>query len=171
MYQDVIVTPCVSRATVVGLRSRALLLQCGGETREATLALGVPYVPTVGDEVLALCGEEAWVVGVLRAQQPISFHVNGPLTIEATGAVRIVSGQSLELRAPLCRVNAGRFETLAHVVVQRAVDTYTWVQGLVQVFAGRHRTVVEADSVLRARHVRQFAEKDVKIDGEQIKLG
>jgi hypothetical protein len=163
--------PTVSRATVAAVRERTVLLRLDGMEREAELALAYPYSPAVGHEVLALCGEQAWVVGVLSSDRPVTFHVNGALTIEASGPVKIISRESLEFEAPLCRVNAIRFETLAQVAVQKVGESYNWVRGLFQVFAGRQRTVVEEESVLRAKYVRQLAEKDIKLDAEQIKLG
>jgi hypothetical protein len=168
---QLVAAPTVSRATVTGIRGSNVLLLLDGIEREAELALAYPYAPAVGNEVLALCGEKAWIVGVLRGDNAMTFNVNGALTIEASGPVKIVSHESLEFQAPLCRVNALRLETLAQVAVQKVGESYTWVRGLFQVFAGRHRTVVEEDAVLRAKYVRQLAEKDVKIDGEQIKLG
>ena len=69
------------------------------------------------------------------------------------------------------RLAAGKIETLAERVVERARDVYRQVHGLYQLKAGRVRTLVEDSYYTKAHQAYLLAEKDVRIDGEQIRLG
>ena len=69
------------------------------------------------------------------------------------------------------RLTAGKIETLAERVMEKAQDVYRQVQGLCQLKAGRVRTLVEDAHYIKADQAYLLAKKDVQIDGEQIRLG
>ena len=61
--------------------------------------------------------------------------------------------------------------TCADTIVSAAKSVYQTVEGLVQVRAGRQRTIVEETSQVRAQRVLIGADEDVKVQGDKIHLG
>jgi len=62
-------------------------------------------------------------------------------------------------------------ETRAATVISHAGNVYETVEELAQLQAGRQRTLIQGSCHLKARDAFMKAEKDFKVDGEQIHLG
>lgn len=139
-------------------------LELPGGPAWARLALAVPFRPSVGDEVLAITHdfEAVYVVGVLSAGSRTTLRVEGDLAIEA---------RKIELRAPEVGVRAGKFDVLAHRMVEKVRDLYTWVSELFQIRSRRFRAVSESTMHLKAYRAYLKADTDVNVDGKSINLG
>lgn len=80
-------------------------------------------------------------------------------------------GRRLDAALQWTRLVTGRLETVAQTVVSRAGNVYRTVEHLVQLRAGRVRTIVQAAYHLKARRAYIKASEDVNLDGEKINLG
>jgi hypothetical protein len=80
-------------------------------------------------------------------------------------------GRSLVARLGRVQLVAKRLETIAETVIEKAKNTYRSVDELVQLTAGRVRTLVDSTFHLKSKRVYLRAKKDVKIDGDRIHLG
>lgn len=169
MYAETATMP--GPAVVIAIDGDRLTLERDGRTCEASLALAVPYGPEPGDVVLAIGEDPAWVIGVVRGRGRTTFAAPGDLHIRAEGRVEIEGAAGLELRGPRIVMKADRLETLARDVFERCVNAYRWVRELLQTQGGRVRTVVEDQYSVHARRIVETADKDVRIDGERIRLG
>jgi len=162
---------CLNAATVTEIAGDRVRLQLPDRAAWARLALASPYSPIPGDVVLAIGEEELYVIGVLAGRGKTCFDVSGDLELRASGRVRISGGDAIELRSPRVVVKADCMEMFVRKAVEKFVDVYRWVRGLSQTRAGRVRTVVDDQYTLSAERIFERAEKDVKLDGERIRLG
>lgn len=90
---------------------------------------------------------------------------NGDLEfVTRNGSISFQSAQQISLVAQ-------RLETRAKTVVAKAGNVYETVEELSQLQSGRMRTVVKGSCHLKAHDAFLKAEKDFKVDGEQIHLG
>jgi hypothetical protein len=137
----------------------------------ARLALAYPYSPQKGDYVLAIGGDEVYVIGVLAAQGETRLEFTGDVRLRASGTLRLEAGQGISLAAPGVRIQAGRLEILAHRVVESFFDSVRRVKNTLRVTAGRQRVEIAEDSSLRAGRISEIAREDVRLDGKRIKLG
>ena len=80
-------------------------------------------------------------------------------------------GRSLAARIGRVQLVAKRVETIAETVIEKAKNTYRRVDDLVQLTAGRVKTLVDSTFHLKSKRVYLKAKKDVKIDGDRIHLG
>lgn len=161
-------------ATVIDAVADApvLRLEGGGET-VARLALGWPYTPTTGDSVLAIGQDEQWfVIGVLQARGPMRFTAPGDLELSAPhGAIRLVSSKSVTTQAPDVNIEAtNRLKIIARTVTERFNSAYRWVRNLFQIRANRVRTVADSTMQFKAERIVQRSEKDLKLEGQRIRL-
>ncbi len=153
-----------------GGRVRALFE--GGEI-EAVNALAFPWTPRAGDVVLVISQEDAhFIIGVLHTQGDFTFNFPAGVTFRAPrGAMNFHSGESVDLHAPEVRVTAGNLTFLAGKLTEKVTSAFRWVKDLVQLKAGRSRTVIEGTSHERAQRRVIRADKDVRVNGERIHLG
>lgn len=145
----------------------------GDSERWAALALASPYQVAAGDTVVVLAQEErCYLIGVLQGTGATVFRFPGDLELQALrGTVRVTAGKGIDLRSPEIGLEGDRVEVRAHTFVEKIVDAYRWIKGLLQIQAGRARTVVEDTNYQKAGQQVLLADRDVKIDGEQIRLG
>lgn len=162
-------------ATVRRVSGRRVLLRRADDAAEewAELALAGPYLPVPDDVVLAVGQEDrVYVIGVLQGRGPSVMAFPGDVTISAPqGAVRLDAGKGVTMSAPKIELQAGEIEVDATTWTQRLETAYHWVKDLLQVRAGRSRTVVEGTSHQMAERTYIRSEKEVKVDGEKIYLG
>lgn len=136
----------------------------GGEFVWARMALAVLYQPAVGDEVLVVGSERAYVIGVLRGA--------GDLKLEAPdGFIDIVAGRGVRIAAPEVSLRAGKLEIIAQRIVEKARDAYVWIAELFQLKSRRVRASAESTLDLRAQTAYVKAKGDMNIDGRSINLG
>lgn len=158
-------------ATVVeSLDDRVLVRRGTGEVW-ARLALGYPYRPAPGDQVLAIGDEEVFVIGVLVGRGATELKVPGDLLLRAGGTVDIRGEEGVVLSGREVTIEADRFETIARSAFEKFVDCYRWVKGTLSTRADRARTIVRGTSALQAGRILRQAREEVKIDGSRIDLG
>lgn len=80
-------------------------------------------------------------------------------------------GEKLHARLDTLLLVAGRVETAAKRILERAVNVYRRVEALHQLRAGRVRTHVEGTHVVQAETSEHRTRGPVRIDGERIELG
>jgi hypothetical protein len=162
-------------ATVVRVSGRRVLLRRSDDALEewAELALASAYLPVPDDVVLAVGQDDrVYVIGVLQGRGPSVMAFPGDVTISAPqGAVRLDAGKGVTLSAPSIELQAGEIEVDAKTWTQRLETAYQWVKDLLQVRAGRSRTVVDGTAHQMAERTYIRSEKEVKVDGEKIYLG
>jgi hypothetical protein len=139
----------------------------------AELALAFPYQPAAGDVVLAVSQDErVYVIGVLQGRGPSVFAFPGDVVLSAPqGAMSFDAGKGVRMSAPSIELHGGSIELEAKTLTQRIESAYHWVKDLLQVRAGRSRTVVEGSSHQLAERTFIRSEKETKVDGEKIYLG
>lgn len=153
---------------------RVLVRRAGGEADEwAELALASPYQPVAGDVVLVVAQEErAYVIGVLQGRGPSVLAFPGDVTISAPkGAVHLDAAKGVTLSAPAVEIRAEAIEMEATTLTQRIESAFQWVKDLLQIRAGRLRSVVEGSAHQMAERTFIRSEKETKVDGEKIYLG
>ena len=153
-----------------------------GEVVWARLALAMPYLSAVGDEVLVICQQppHAFVIGVLQGRGVTTLQVPADLTLAApNGNIRLIAGhsvqvngaQSVEITTPRATLRATRLNIIASTLVQRLGSAYTWATSLLQ-FKGRSiRTVAEEGWLLRADRAHVKTSGNTSIRGKTIHLG
>jgi len=145
------------------------------------------YSACVGDQVVVLRGEETFVTGVLGEARrrsagaalglTVTHADDGTVTLGAAGDLVVAPGGSLIVRADVdivasaISVRAGRVETEATRIVERAQDTYRYVEGLAELQAGRARTLVEDTCRIVAGQTTIVSEEDTIVDGTRVLLG
>lgn len=162
-------------ATVRRVSGRRLLLRRADDAAEewAELALAFPYLPVPDDVVLAVGQDDrVYVIGVLQGRGPSVMTFPGDVTLSAPqGAVRIDAGKGVTMSAPAIEMRADEVEIEAKTLSQRIESAYQWVKDLLQVRAGRTRTVVDGTAHQLAERTFIRSEKETKVDGEKIYLG
>ena len=162
-------------ATVSRAAGRRVQLRREGQEAEewADLALAFPYQPAPGDVVLVVAQEErAYVIGVLQGKGPSVLAFPGDVTLSAPrGAVHIDAAKGVTVNAPSVEMRAETIELEATTLTQRIESAFHWVKDLLQVRAGRSRTVVDGTSHQLAERTFIRSEKETKVDGEKIYLG
>jgi hypothetical protein len=69
------------------------------------------------------------------------------------------------------RLVAGKLERFANLVIEKTRDVYTTVDGLVQLKAGRLRTLLDGTYHFKAKRAYMKAQEDFKINADKIHLG
>lgn len=162
---------CLGPACVKQVTADKYLIEFEGREVWATLALGYPYAAKPGDVVLAIGAAETFVIGVIKGSGETRLSVSGNLTLHATGRVDIEAGKGISLQSPRVSVRAEHYETFAQKAVMRCVQGFHWIKKTLQIVAGRQRTMVEGESTLHAKKITGIAEDEVRLDGNQLKLG
>ena len=162
-------------ATVCRAQGRRVLLRRDGQDAEewAELALAFPYQPAPGDVVLAVAQEErAYVIGVLQGRGPSVLSFPADVTLHAPeGAIHLDAAKGVTMSAPVVELRAEKIELEATTLTQRIENVYQWVKDLLQIRAGRSRTVVDGTHHQLAERTFIRSEKETKVDGEKIYLG
>lgn len=86
------------------------------------------------------------------------------------GETRFV-GEQFQGTVKHVRLIANKVETTAKTIVQKATNVYRTVEKLMQLRAGRQRSIIESSHDLKARNIYARATEDFKVQGEQIHLG
>jgi len=92
--------PSLEQARVRKVRGRSLEVRlASGRTVQAELALGVPYRPLRGDEVLVIGDDRRYVIGVVAGRGRLDLAAEG-LSLRALGRLTLSANQAIRLRAP-----------------------------------------------------------------------
>ncbi len=158
-------------ATVLELVGDRLKLKRGEAEVWARLALAYPYQPESGDLVLTIGEEEVYVIGVLLGRGKTVFDTPGDLHLRSRGRIEIEGLKGVEIRSEQVLIKADKVETIARTAFEKLVSSYRWVKEIIQTEAGRERKIIDGHYTVKAERIVETADKDVKIDGEQIHLG
>lgn len=158
---------------VLGIEGPRVRVALPGRDVWAWLAVAGVYRPETGDLVLTVGhGGQHYVIGVLEATGSACLTFPGDVRLLAPhGRIHLTSAEGIHLEAPAVEVSAGRFELAARDVFQRLTNLYQSVGDLLQIRAGRSRTVIEGTAQSDAERTVIRSVKDTTIDGEQIRLG
>ncbi len=80
-------------------------------------------------------------------------------------------GEQIQGTVKHVRLIANKVETTAKTIVQKATNVYRTVEKLMQLRAGRQRSIIESTHDLKARNIYARATEDFKVQGDQIHLG
>ena len=119
---------------------------------------------------------------VVRYDAKVGLRIiapEGDLTLAAPkGRVVVQAGTEAMLEAPRLTVRAseltqlvGRWELRAERIVESAKDAYREISELLQVRAGRVRTLVRGTSQLVAGRTEIVSDEDTIVDGKRVLLG
>jgi len=139
----------------------------------AQSALAFPYVPAIGDVVLAIGqGDQWYVVGVLQGCGKTNLVVPGDLRISAPrGSIELDAAKGIRLRSPAVKIMADSLDVIAKSVFESFTEATRWVKKTFQLRLGRLRTQVDGEYDLKASKIKERADGDVRIDGQKIHLG
>jgi hypothetical protein len=132
-----------------------------------------------GDTIVVRDPRGAIVVTYDAATGRTELTAPGDLVLAAPEGKVLLKGREIELdadvratvRSPEVVNAAGRWELVAERVIERAEDVYREVGSLLQVRAGRMRTIVRDTYQLFGKRVAVRAEEDTSIDGKRVLLG
>lgn len=143
-----------------------------GEVVPALLALAFLYQPVVGDSAL-VAGEPGahYVIGILRGAGRTTLDLPGDVDLRAQGKLRLLSSESIELRAPTVKIASTKLDLLAGAVVQRFQSLRQRVTELVSLHAGESHTVVEGSSHAQSKRATILTQEKVTINGREVHLG
>jgi hypothetical protein len=145
----------------------------GGASVSAELALAFPYEPAPGDVLLvAGKGGEHYVIGVLRGSGRTTLAIQGDVELRAVGGSLDLSGDAgVRLHGPELQVYAGKLRMVAGAAIEQFTSLCQRVSALFSVHAGQKHTVVDDDSIEKARSATLLTEETVTINGKQVHLG
>lgn len=160
-------------AKVLECQGLQVVLETANGHVPATLALSTFYQPVPGDVVLAIGQDEkTYVIGVLHASGNTVIRSPGDLTfIAPSGKLNLFASQGITVHSPNLLLRAVRLEVIAQTAFEKFENVYRRVKDCFQLRVGRMRTVSKGNVHLTADRISQIAVKDVKIDGEEVKLG
>jgi hypothetical protein len=160
-------------AEVLAVAGRRVHLALPEGRAWAVMATAQAYEPVAGDTVLAIGEGGAWyVIGIIEGTGRTTVTVPGDLTFHAPrGAITLKAGRGLRLEGAVVRILGERLVLAAGRLAERFETVRRHVRGLVDTRAGEARLMVEGDLRLSARRIAARAAEDVRLDGEQIKLG
>lgn len=155
---------------VVGNRVQ---LEFHNELQWALLALAYPYRPSTGDVILAAGQNPNWyVIGVLQGAGKTKLMVFGDFELLAPrGRINLVAGKGVEIKSPKVKITTEKLELVGRTIIETFTEAMRWIKGKLQIHAGQVRTQVKDDYQVKAKRINEWAENDVKIDGNKIHLG
>jgi hypothetical protein len=160
-------------ASVLKAEGKRFQLDVGAHYCWAQSALAFPYVPAVGDIVLAIGRDDQWyVIGVLSGRGTTTLSVPGDLHVQAPrGTIEFSAARGIRMKSPTVKIMAESLELLAKSLFESVTSATRWVQETLQLRVGRLRTRVEHEYDLKAAKIKERADGDVRIDGQKIHLG
>jgi hypothetical protein len=166
-------TTFLGPASVLKAEGKRFQIDVGAHYCWAQSALAMPYVPAVGDVVLAIGQDDQWyVVGVLSGRGTTTLSVPGDLRIRAPrGTIELSAARGIRMKSPSVKIMADKLELLAKALFESVSEATRWVKETLQLRVGRLRTRVEREYDLKADSIKEKAERDVRIDGQKIHLG
>jgi len=165
-------SPQLSPAAVLRAEPFIEVERPNGQCVTVTLATAAPYRPTKGDQVLVIGNDEGWyLIGIIAARGASAIEVEGDLTIEAQGHVRLIGRNGVSVEGPEVQLKGDRLLSLFGSVTERFTTLFQSVRELASKQAGRLETTVEGTHHTRARNANLVTRERVKINGKTIHLG
>lgn len=166
-------------ARVVRLGPRSILVALEEATVtpntlvHATLALGYPYRPAFGDQLLVV-GDAAsfYIIGVLAGRGRTSFSNPLGVALRAEGgSLGIVGDRGVSIRGDRIHLETQRLRRLATTVVQTFARRVTHVRGTLTVEAGDIDEQAQGGWLLQARRVVVKTLKNARIKSTTVRVG
>lgn len=149
--------------------ARDVTLRSGNE-----ISLEARRVTLRGSEAVALrCGRGRTGMELSRREMRLASDrlLVAAEKTEVTSGETTLAGNRIEGAFERARLVAGRVESVARTVIEKAGNVYRSVENLAQLRAGRVRTLVEGSHVCRARKATLYAQEDVRVQADKIHLG
>lgn len=145
----------------------------GAETVVVTPALQLPYSAEVGDLLLVIGSAAGWyAIGVVEGRGTTRLLVPGDLEVAAPqGDIRFAAGRAVMVHGAAFEVACRRVSITAETLMERCREAGRWVAGLFEVRAKQTTTTVQDVHMVRAGNIVEIADRQMKLDGEQIHLG
>jgi hypothetical protein len=139
----------------------------------ATLALPLPYEPTVGDVLLVIGRQgEYWVLGVIRGAGRAVLRVAGDVELHAEGgALRLTGDKGVRITGAEIGLETGKLSVVAASLLEQLGSAVRRVAGLLTTQAGRSHTVVDGSAYEQSKNHAIVSEETVTVNGKQIHLG
>lgn len=144
-----------------------------GAVATARLAFSFPYRPAPDDTLLVIGrGDDWYAIGVLQGSGHTSLTFQGGVEIRAAGGALELSGdKGVRLSGAEVGIEADTFRVVAGTVVEKLGSLYQRVANLLQVRARSAETLVDEQSITRAKTASILTEETMSINGKQIHLG
>ncbi|HEY4116224.1 MAG TPA: DUF3540 domain-containing protein, partial [Byssovorax sp.] len=110
-------------------------------------------------------------IGVLAGTGPSVLAFPGDVSLRAGGTLELEGERGVRVRGAKFSVLAAEVEVVAESIAQRCASLYSRVKGRLLQSAGEAQTIVEGESLTRARSSTLLTEEEVTINGKQIHLG
>ncbi|MFO0615143.1 MAG: DUF3540 domain-containing protein [Polyangiaceae bacterium] len=159
-------------ARVVDASSASPVVELGGRTVRAELALAFPYACAVGDSLLVIGrGERFYVIGVLASNGEVALRFMGDVRIQAVGGKLALEGdEGVRVRGKSIDLVASRVKTLADSIVERANDVYRRVKDTLSEHSGEKRVLVDGSLSTRAESAATTTSGVITMNGKEIHL-
>jgi hypothetical protein len=166
--------PVLGPAEVTGVSPHEVEVRLRrGGLATARIALGYPYDPRVGDEVLVIGDAEGhYVIGVLQGTGRSVLELPGDVDLRAVGGrLRLSGDQGVAIEGPAMDVRVDRLSVIADAVVQRFTSLRQRVVELLSVHAGERHAVIDGTSHEQSKRATILTEENVTVNGKAIYLG
>lgn len=160
-------------ATVVDASRADLVIDVAGRRAVARPAFSSPYEPADRDVLLVIGGPGGYyAIGVLDGAGRTSLRVHGDVDVHAVGgSLRLSGDKGVEIQGDAIELRAGKLNVLAGAAVQKFTTLYQRVSEMLSVRAGARHTVIDGDSMEKAKSATLLTEETVSINGKQVHLG
>ncbi len=163
-------------ATVLAAHLNTVDVQLPGHRRvQAKLALAMPYRPVVGDELLVVSGsdnDEHWVIGVVHGKGSMRLEIPGDVDLRAVGGkLRLGGDAGVHIDSREITLSSEKLRIVANSLFEKLTTAVTRVQKVLSVQAGERHTVVEGNSLEKAKRATILTEETVSINGKAVHLG
>ncbi len=144
-----------------------------GRRVEATMALAMPYQPSIGDELLVIGSERGfWVIGVVAGRGTTELRLPGNVDLHAmNGKLRLSGDEGVVIASPEVAVHANNLRVRADKMVEQLTNVVRNVKEMLSVRAGQRHTTVTGNSMEMAKRVSIIGEENVAVNGKAIHLG
>ena len=150
-----------------------IVVEVQGQRLKAINAISHFYQPVVGDQLLVADSVTGvYLLGVIEGKGNVNLVSQGDMSLNAAkGTLYLEAGTAVSIRAPSLTQVADVFKLKATQAFHRFGQVDEMVEGAFRFAAGKLQSTIEGLYRLRAKEVNTRARGEVKIDGDQIKLG
>lgn len=177
----------IGPAVVASLEDGRVIATFEGEQVSAINAIAFPWTPNPGDVVLLIAQADSqeraagqptglppqhYIIGVLQTRGDFTMTFPANVNFSAPrGDISFHSGRTIDVHGAEVKVTGGKITLLAKTMTEKFSNAFRWVSDMVQLKAGRSRTLVEGASYERCERRVIKARKDVRVNGNRIHLG
>jgi hypothetical protein len=149
-----------------------VFVECENTYARAFSALGFPYDPCPGDQVLVIGKNTTrYIIGVLSGGGKTILQVPGDLEVRAPqGSISFHAGEEIRLQSATIRLIGRDIELLGEWIWQRCRELSQKVQGMFRSESGTAEQHVEGAFHTQASRISQNADGDIRLRGKTINL-